>query len=91
MRPHSQAGWREKDSALVTRILIAVDHGIVRSGLKSIQEAHLNWEVVAEASDGKDAILEAIETKPEVDGNAHLRSPCSCDWNKDCDDKQMTG
>jgi len=50
----------------VTRILIADDHDVVRSGLGSILEAHPNWEVVAEASDGKEAILKAIETKPDV-------------------------
>ncbi len=50
----------------MTRILIADDHDVVRSGLRSILEAHPNWEVVAEAADGKEAILKAIETKPDV-------------------------
>ena len=35
-------------------------------GCRSILEAHPNWEVVAEAADGKEAILKAIETKPDV-------------------------
>jgi DNA-binding NarL/FixJ family response regulator len=51
---------------LVTRILIADDHEVVRSGLRSILEAQPNWEVVAEATDGKEAILKAIATKPDV-------------------------
>jgi DNA-binding NarL/FixJ family response regulator len=50
----------------VTRILIADDHDVIRSGLRSILEAHPNWEVVAEASDGKEAILKAIETMPDI-------------------------
>jgi DNA-binding NarL/FixJ family response regulator len=50
----------------VTRILIADDHEVVRSGLRTILEAHPNWEVVAEAGDGKEAINKAIETKPDV-------------------------
>jgi len=50
----------------VTRILIADDHDVVRSGLRSILEAQPNWEVVAEAADGKQAILQAIEVKPDV-------------------------
>jgi DNA-binding NarL/FixJ family response regulator len=50
----------------VTRILIADDHDVVRSGLRAILEAHPNWEVVAEAADGKEAILKAIEAKPDV-------------------------
>lgn len=48
------------------RILIADDHEVVRSGLRSILESHAGWEVVAEASDGKTAIGKAHETKPNV-------------------------
>jgi DNA-binding NarL/FixJ family response regulator len=50
----------------VTRILIADDHDVVRSGLRAILEAHPHWEVVAEAADGKEAIDRAIDTKPDV-------------------------
>jgi DNA-binding NarL/FixJ family response regulator len=49
-----------------TRILIADDHEIVRSGLRRIVQAHANWEVVAEAGDGKEAVVKALETKPDV-------------------------
>lgn len=50
----------------MTRILIADDHEVVRSGLRSILEAQPNWEVVAEAADGKQAIAKAMETRPDV-------------------------
>ena len=50
----------------MTRILIADDHEVVRSGLRSIIEDHAGWSVVAEAADGKDAIAKAIATKPDV-------------------------
>ena len=50
----------------MTRILIADDHEVVRSGLRSILETHPDWEVVAEAADGKEAIIKAVETKPDV-------------------------
>jgi DNA-binding NarL/FixJ family response regulator len=50
----------------VTRILIADDHEVVRSGLRAILETHNEWEVVAEAPDGKLAISMAVETKPDV-------------------------
>jgi DNA-binding NarL/FixJ family response regulator len=50
----------------VTRILIADDHEVVRSGLRSILETHEGWEVVAEAADGKEAISRAVETRPDV-------------------------
>jgi len=48
------------------RILIADDHEVVRSGLRRILAAQPNWEVVAEAADGKEAITKAAETKPDV-------------------------
>lgn len=50
----------------MTRILIADDHEVVRSGLRSILEAQPNWEVVAEAADGKEAVVKALETKPDI-------------------------
>jgi len=50
----------------VTRILIADYHEVVRSGLRSILDGQPNCEVIAEASDGKEAILKALETKPDI-------------------------
>jgi len=50
----------------VTRILIADDHEVVRSGLRKILEAQPGWEVVAEAADGKEAVAKAIETVPDI-------------------------
>src|SRR5262245_44137978 len=50
----------------MTRILIADDHDVVRSGLRQILEDQANWEVVAEASDGKDAVVKAVQVKPDV-------------------------
>ena len=48
------------------RILIADDHAVVRSGLRTILDAQSNLEVVAEAADGKEAVHKAIETKPDI-------------------------
>jgi DNA-binding NarL/FixJ family response regulator len=48
------------------RILIADDHEVVRFGLRQILEAQSNWEVVAEAGDGKEAVAKAVEAKPDV-------------------------
>jgi DNA-binding NarL/FixJ family response regulator len=50
----------------MTTIVIADDHDVVRSGLRSILEAHDGWQVVAEAADGKEAISKVLETKPDV-------------------------
>ena len=46
---------------LVTRILIADDHPIVRSGLKKVLDAKADLEVVAEAEDGAEAVEKALE------------------------------
>ncbi len=50
----------------MTRILIADNHPVVRFGLRSIIESHAGWTVVAEATDGKNAIDRAIATQPDV-------------------------
>jgi len=55
-----------KTSRSVTRILIADDHDVVRSGLRKILEAQPNCEVIAEASDGKEALRKTIEMKPDI-------------------------
>jgi DNA-binding NarL/FixJ family response regulator len=45
---------------LVTRILVADDHPIVRSGLKRVLDAEPDLEVVAEAEDGAQAVELAL-------------------------------
>jgi DNA-binding NarL/FixJ family response regulator len=58
--------WATLGVFSMIRILIADDHDVVRSGLRHIVEAQPNWQVVAEASDGKEAVQKALETKPDV-------------------------
>jgi DNA-binding NarL/FixJ family response regulator len=48
------------------RILIADDHGIVRSGLKLLLDRQSDLEVVAEAEDGVDALEKALSVRPDV-------------------------
>jgi two-component system, NarL family, response regulator NreC len=48
------------------RILLADDHTVVRQGLRKILEARPQWEVVAEAADGREAVKQAEEVKPDV-------------------------
>jgi DNA-binding NarL/FixJ family response regulator len=50
----------------MTRILIADDHDVVRSGVRSILEAQTGWEVVGEAENGKDAVDQALATRPDI-------------------------
>ena len=45
---------------LVTRILVADDHEIVRRGLKLVMEREPDLDVVAEASDGAEAVDRAL-------------------------------
>jgi DNA-binding NarL/FixJ family response regulator len=48
------------------RILIADDHSVVRAGLRALLESRPGWEVVAEASDGREAVEKATKLKPDV-------------------------
>lgn len=50
----------------MVRLLIADDHDVVRSGLRSILEDRPGWSVIAEAADGKQAILKSISEKPDI-------------------------
>ena len=57
---------RARKSHMMTRILIADDHDVVRSGVRAILEAQAGWEVVGEAENGKDAVDQALATRPDV-------------------------
>jgi DNA-binding NarL/FixJ family response regulator len=48
------------------RILLADDHGIVRSGLRVLIESHEGMHVVAEAEDGVAAVEAALRHDPDV-------------------------
>jgi DNA-binding NarL/FixJ family response regulator len=48
------------------RVLIADDHGIVRSGLRLLLERQPDIEVVAEASDGAEARDIAVRERPDL-------------------------
>jgi DNA-binding NarL/FixJ family response regulator len=47
-------------------LLIADDHTIVRHGLCRILEEQPEWHVVAQAQNGRDAVAQALTTKPDV-------------------------
>ena len=51
---------------MTIRVLIVDDHAVVRSGLRHVLEAESDIEVVGEASDMSEAVLEARAQKPDV-------------------------
>jgi len=48
------------------RILVADDHGLVRRGARALLQSRRGWRVVGEAANGRAAVEEAIELKPDV-------------------------
>jgi DNA-binding NarL/FixJ family response regulator len=48
------------------RILIADDHSVVRTGLRTLLESEEGWQVCAEASNGREAVEKAGKLKPDV-------------------------
>jgi DNA-binding NarL/FixJ family response regulator len=48
------------------RILLGDDHTLVRQGLRKILEEQPEWEVVAEASDGRQVVHQTLELEPDV-------------------------
>jgi len=49
-----------------TRILIADDHAVVRSGLKLILGAQPDFNLVGEAATGEEAIEKAVSLRPDI-------------------------
>jgi DNA-binding NarL/FixJ family response regulator len=48
------------------RLLVADDHGIMRSGLRLLLDRQPDMEVVAEAADGVEAVALALRERPDV-------------------------
>jgi DNA-binding NarL/FixJ family response regulator len=50
----------------VLRILVADDHEVARKGVRSLLEEHAGWEVCGEAKDGREAVDQATQLKPDI-------------------------
>ncbi len=48
------------------RILVADDHQVVRTGLRTLLESKTGWQVCAEAANGREAVEKAGQLKPDV-------------------------
>ena len=48
------------------RILLGDDHTLLRQGLRKILQERPEWEVVAEAGDGREAVRQALAAQPDV-------------------------
>lgn len=50
----------------IVRVLLVDDHPIVREGLRSLLETHSQIQVIAEASDGQEAVHKATDLCPDI-------------------------
>jgi NarL family two-component system response regulator LiaR len=50
----------------VIRVMIVDDHAIVRKGIRALLTESGDFEIVAEAADGEEAVRHAAETQPDV-------------------------
>ena len=48
------------------RLLVADDHAVVRKGIRALIEEHPGWKVVAEASNGREAVEKAKQLRPTL-------------------------
>lgn len=48
------------------QLLLGDDHTLVRQGLRKLLEEKADWQVVAEAGDGREAVQHALALKPQV-------------------------
>jgi DNA-binding NarL/FixJ family response regulator len=48
------------------RILLADDHNVLRDGLRALLERHADFEVIAEAEDGREALALTQQCHPDV-------------------------
>jgi DNA-binding NarL/FixJ family response regulator len=57
---------KTRTATITARILLVDDHEIVRKGLKSVLEARKDWEIIGEATTGREAVEMVEELKPDV-------------------------
>jgi DNA-binding NarL/FixJ family response regulator len=53
-------------TAAAVRVLVADDHAVVREGIRHVLSVEHGFDVVAEAESGEQAVLLALEARPDV-------------------------
>ena len=48
------------------KIIIADDHALLRQGIRNVLELEEDFQVISEASDGEQAVKQAVELKPDI-------------------------
>jgi len=56
----------DKEHSKKLKIMVADDHPLLRQALRNVLEKHDDFEVIAEAGDGEEAIRLATELRPEI-------------------------
>ena len=79
LRPIAAAARRlDPDASLMAKLrdLLGDDHTLVRQGLRKILEEQPDWEVVAEAGDGREAVRQALRARSPTSRSS--TSACRC-------------
>jgi two-component system, NarL family, response regulator LiaR len=66
LRVETDLTLKYQEGRVLTRVLIADDHGVVRQGLRMFLGADPELEIVGEARDGAEAVRSALELRPDV-------------------------
>lgn len=51
---------------MATRILIADDHEMMRAALRDLINSHADWQICAEANNGREAVEQAKQLQPDL-------------------------
>lgn len=62
----SQGVAQARNTVITARILIADDHELVREGLRKVLAVRTDWQICAEAKNGREAVTLSTQLQPNV-------------------------